>query len=47
MAIVAPVGITKKGKGAVAWAADEVVYAPEIAASRLRLNEIAGYVESL
>lgn len=40
-------GIAKKGKGTVVWAADEVVYAPEIAVSRLKLNEIAGYVESL
>jgi PmbA protein len=40
-------GITKKRRGTVVWAADEVVYAPEIAVSRLTLNEIAGYVESL
>ena len=40
-------GITDKGKGTVAWAADEVVYAPEIAVSRLTLNAIAGYMESL
>ena len=40
-------GITDKGKGTIAWAADEVVYAPEIAVSRLTLNAIAGYMESL
>jgi predicted Zn-dependent protease len=40
-------GIAKKGRGMVVWAADEVVYAPEIAVSRLKLNEIAGYVDSL
>jgi len=40
-------GITSKGKGTIAWAADEVVYAPEIAVARLTLNEIAGYMESL
>lgn len=40
-------GIAGKGKGTVAWAADEVVYAPDIAVSRLTLNEIAGYMESL
>jgi len=40
-------GMTGKGKGTVAWAADEVVYAPDIAVSRLTLNEIAGYMESL
>ncbi len=40
-------GVAKKGRGMVVWAADEVVYAPEIAVSRLKLNEIAGYVDSL
>lgn len=40
-------GMTGKGKGTVAWAADEVVYAPDIAVSRLTLNEIAGYMETL
>ena len=40
-------GIAGKGKGTVAWAADEVVYAPEIAVSRLTLDGIAGYMESL
>lgn len=40
-------GITAKGKGTVSWAADEVVYAPEIAVSRLTLNAIAGYMDSL
>ena len=40
-------GITKRRRGTVVWAADEVVYAPEIAVSSLKLNEIASYVESL
>ncbi len=40
-------GIGAKGKGTVAWAADEVVYAPEIAVSSLTLNAIAGYMDSL
>ncbi len=41
------IGITKKRRGTVVWAADEVVYAPEVAVSSLKLNEIASYVESL
>jgi PmbA protein len=40
-------GLTTQRKGIVVWAADEVVYAPHLALSRLRLTEIAGYVESL
>ena len=39
--------LTTQRKGIVVWAADEVVYAPHLALSRLRLTEIAGYVESL
>ncbi len=40
-------GVTSKGRGTVSWAADEVVYAPEIALSALTVNEIAGYMEAL
>jgi len=36
------IGMAGKGTGTVAWAADEVVYAPDIALSALTLNEIAG-----
>jgi PmbA protein len=41
------VGITKETKGTLVWAADEVVYAPEIAVSGVRVDEIAGFMESL
>jgi len=38
-------GITNKSRGTTIWAADEVVYAPEIAVARLRLTEIAGFMD--
>jgi PmbA protein len=41
------VGITKDVKGTLVWAADEVVYAPEIAITGVRVDEIAGFMESL
>jgi PmbA protein len=41
------VGLTKDVKGTLVWAADEVVYAPEIAVSGVRVDEIAGFMESL
>jgi hypothetical protein len=31
----------------VVWDGDEVVHAPEIAVSRLKLDAIAGYMDSL
>ncbi|OLB11321.1 MAG: hypothetical protein AUH18_06390 [Candidatus Rokubacteria bacterium 13_2_20CM_69_10] len=41
------VGVTKDVKGTIVWAADEVVYAPEIAVSRVRVDAIAGFMEEL
>lgn len=41
------VGVTKNAKGTIVWAADEVVYAPEIAVSGVRVDEIAGFMEDL
>jgi PmbA protein len=41
------VGITKDVKGTLVWAADDVVYAPEIAVSDVRVDEIAGFMEDL
>jgi PmbA protein len=35
------VGVTKDAKGTIVWAADEVVYAPEIAVSGVRVDAIA------
>lgn len=41
------VGIGKDAKGTLVWAADEVVYTPEIAISGVRVDEIAGFMEAL
>ena len=41
------IGITKETKATLVWAADEVVYAPEIAVSGVKVDEIAGFMESL
>ncbi|MBI2553853.1 MAG: hypothetical protein HYV92_05380 [Candidatus Rokubacteria bacterium] len=41
------VGLTKDVKGTLVWAADEVVYAPEIAVRGLHVDEIAGFMEEL
>jgi PmbA protein len=41
------VGITKEAKGTIVWAADEVVYAPEIAVSGVHVDAIAGFMDDL
>lgn len=41
------VGVTKQTKPIIGWAADEVIYAPEIAVRNLRLTEIAQFMESV
>jgi hypothetical protein len=41
------VGATKGVKGTVVWAADEVVYAPEVAVAGVRVDEIAGFMDTL
>ena len=41
------VGITKDAKGTIVWAADEVVYAPEIAVRGVHVQQIAGFMEEL
>jgi PmbA protein len=41
------VGVTKEPKATIVWAADEVVYAPEIAVRGVRVDEIAGFMEGL
>jgi PmbA protein len=41
------VGITKDVKGTLLWAADEVVYAPEIACAGVRVEAIAEFMEEL
>jgi predicted Zn-dependent protease len=40
-------GITKDAKGTIVWAADEVVYAPEIAVRGVPVQEIASFMEEL
>ena len=40
-------GITRDVKGTIVWAADEVVYAPEVAVTGVRVDEIAGFMEEL
>ena len=41
------VGITRDVKGTIVWAADEVVYAPEVAVTGVHVDEIAGFMEEL
>jgi hypothetical protein len=41
------VGITKDARATIVWAADEVVYAPEIAVRGVRVDEIAAFMEEL
>jgi PmbA protein len=41
------IGMTRDAKATVVWAADEVVYAPEIAVAGLHVDEIAGFMEGL
>jgi PmbA protein len=35
------VGVTKDARATIVWAADEVVYAPEVAVSGVRIDEVA------
>ncbi len=41
------VGIAKDARGTLVWAADEVVYTPDIACSGIHVDEIAGFMEDL
>jgi PmbA protein len=41
------IGVTKEGKPVLVWAADEIVYAPEIAVKNVHLDAIAEYMEAL
>jgi PmbA protein len=40
-------GVTKGPRGTIVWAADEVVYAPEIAVDGVQVDEIAGFMDDL
>ena len=41
------VGIGKDARGTLVWAADEVVYTPEVAVSGVRVDAIAGFMDAL
>jgi len=41
------IGVSKQGKPTLVWAADEIVYAPEMAVEKVRLDAIAEYMETL
>jgi predicted Zn-dependent protease len=41
------VGVSDRPRGTIVWAADEVVYAPEIAVAGIHVEEIAGFMEDL
>lgn len=40
-------GISQQRRGTLVWAADQVIYAPEIAVSGITVNEIAEYMEEI
>ncbi|HUF54482.1 MAG TPA: TldD/PmbA family protein [Dehalococcoidia bacterium] len=41
------IGVTKEGKPTLVWAADEIVYAPEIAVQNVHLDAIAEYMDGI
>ncbi len=41
------IGVAKEGKPTLVWAADEIVYAPEIAVEKVHIDAIAGYMETI
>jgi predicted Zn-dependent protease len=41
------IGVTKEGKPVLVWAADEIVYAPEIAVKNVHLDAIGEYMDAL
>ncbi|GBD10870.1 Metalloprotease TldD [bacterium HR23] len=41
------IGIGDKPRGTLVWAADSIMYVPEIAVQRLQVKEIAGYMETV
>jgi PmbA protein len=40
-------GVSREGKPTLVWAADEIVYAPEIAVENVHIDSIAEYMEAL
>jgi PmbA protein len=41
------IGVSKEGKPVLVWAADEIVYAPEIAVEKVHLDAIGEYMETI
>ena len=41
------IGVSREGKPTLVWAADEIVYAPEVAVEKVRLDAIGEYMETL
>jgi len=41
------IAIGNDAKGTLVWAADEVIYTPEIAVRGVKIDEIAGFMEQL
>jgi predicted Zn-dependent protease len=41
------IGVTAERQGTILWAADQIVYAPEVAVRGVSIDEIAGYMESV
>jgi hypothetical protein len=41
------IGVSRKASPTLVWAADEIVYAPEIAVERVRIDAIAEYMENV
>ncbi|MCS7206983.1 MAG: metallopeptidase TldD-related protein [Dehalococcoidia bacterium] len=41
------IGIGDKPRGTLVWAADSIMYVPEVAVQRLQVREIAGFIETV
>ncbi len=41
------IGVGRERQPTLVWAADEIVYAPEVAVAKVRVEEIAGYMETI
>lgn len=41
------IGVSKHGKPTLVWAADEIVYSPEIAVEKVRIDAIAEYMDTI
>lgn len=41
------IGVSKDGKPTIVWAADEIVYSPEIAVEKVRIDTIAEYMDTI